>query len=90
MEVASKLSAILAFGLNSYRFEIVAKISCSVDYLYLQSLLISFEDKRKIDEEIKIYVVNAGWGNKQPILLVTEFAQLYSLSAEDGVIGYSF
>lgn len=80
----------IGIWIECYHHEIVAKIRCSVDYLYLQSLLISFEDERKIGEEFKIYVVNAGWGIKQPMLLVTEFAQLYSLSADDGVISYSF
>ena len=40
-----------------------------------QSLLSFFETELKIGQEIKIYVVNAGWGNNQPMLLVTEFAQ---------------
>ena len=54
---------------------VVEGLAIPIEIPVQQSLISSFVDELKIGQEIKIYVVNAGWGNNQPMLLVTEFAQ---------------
>ncbi len=54
---------------------VIEGLDGNVEIPVQQVLIPAFQAELTIGQEIKLYVVKAGWANNQPMLLATEFAQ---------------